>query len=157
MKRSGFKSRTWAPAAKAVHQPLASAPNYAPATDAAAPVEKGEFLRHEAYRRTVASLPCCACGIVGYSQAAHANHGKGAGLKTDDRTCFALCCDRPGVKGCHPKFDQYELYPKATAALVAEAWGADTRRKIEMKGQWPADLPKWPTDQVEIETKPEVL
>lgn len=157
MKRSGFKSRTWVPTAKAAHQPLASAPNYAPATAAAAPAAKGEFLRHEGYRRIVASLPCCACGIVGYSQAAHANHGKGAGLKTDDRTCFALCCDRPGVKGCHPKFDQYELYPKAAAALVAEAWGADTRRKIEMKGQWPADLPKWQADQVEIETKPEVL
>lgn len=157
MKRGGFKRQEWQPAPKPVHKPLASAPNYASASAIAPPVLKGEYLRHEGYRRAVASLPCCVCGIAGFSQAAHSNRGKGAGLKTDDRTCFALCCDRPGVKGCHPKYDQYELYPKAAAALVAEAWGADTRRKIEMKGQWPADLPKWPTDQVEIETKPEVL
>ncbi len=143
MKRSGFRQTAWAPAAKTVQKPLASAPNYAPATEAAATVAKGKFLRHEAYRRAVASLPCCVCGIAGYSQAAHANHGKGAGLKTDDRTCFALCCDRPGVKGCHPKFDQYELYPKAAAALVAEAWGADTRRKIQMMGLWPDGLPSY--------------
>ena len=106
-----------------------------------APVEKENPLRSEAYRRAVAGLPCICCGIAGYSQAAHANHGKGAGLKTDDRTCFPLCCDRPGAKGCHPKFDRYELYPKHAAALVAEAWGADTRRRIEMMGLWPKDLP----------------
>ena len=141
MKRSGFKQKTWTPAPKTVHKPLASAPNYAPATAATAPVEKGEHLRSEAYRRAVAGLPCICCGIAGYSQAAHANHGKGAGLKTDDRTCFPLCCDRPGAKGCHPKFDRYELYPKHAAALVAEAWGADTRRRIEMMGLWPKDLP----------------
>lgn len=142
MKRSGFRQTVWAPAAKTVHQPLASAPNYSSAAGATVPpIKKGEHLRNEHYLRAVASLPCCVCGIVGYSQAAHANRGKGAGFKTDDRTCFALCCDRPGVKGCHPKFDQYELYPKAAAALVAEAWGADTRRRLVMMGKWPKDLP----------------
>ena len=144
MKRSGSRQTTRAPAAKTVHQPLASAPNYASAAGTTVPpIKKGEHLRNEHYLRAVASLPCCVCGIVGYSQAAHANRGKGAGFKTDDRTCFALCCDRPGVKGCHPKFDQYELYPKDAAALVAEAWGADTRRKIQMMGQWPVGLPTY--------------
>lgn len=142
MRRSGFKRKTWARNAKPVHKPLVGAPNYAPVTAAAAPIEKGEYLRHEGYRRIVASLPCMLCQITGYSQAAHANNGKGAGLKTDDRTCFPLCCDRPGIKGCHARFDQYELYPKLAAALVAEAWGADTRRRIAMMDLWPKDLPQ---------------
>lgn len=151
MTRSGFKRAEWAPSPKTVHKPLAAAPAYAvTSATPAAPVEKGEYLRCEEYRRVVAGLPCIACGIVGSSQAAHANRGKGAGLKTDDRTCFPLCCDRPGVKGCHPKFDQYELYPKAAAALVAEAWGADTRRRIVMKGLWPAALPQWGAKDFEL-------
>ena len=108
------------------------------------PVEKEELLRSEPYRRLVAAGACKSCSIEGYSQHAHENEGKGAGLKTDDRTCFPLCCDRPGVKGCHPRYDQYELYPKHAAAVVAEAWGADTRRRIEMMNLWPAGLPKWP-------------
>ena len=33
------------------------------------------------------------------------------------------------------------IYPNHAAALVAEAWGADTRRRIEMMGLWPKDLP----------------
>ncbi|UBB15441.1 hypothetical protein [Comamonas odontotermitis] len=157
MKRSGFKRQERQIAPKPVCRPLPAAPNYAQASTAATPVSKGAFLRHEGYRRLVASLPCIACKIVGYSQAAHANHGKGTGLKTDDRTCFPLCCDRPGVKGCHPKFDQYELYPRLAAAIVAEAWGADTRRKIEMQGKWPRDLPKWLITETEIQQEKEAL
>jgi hypothetical protein len=53
----------------------------------------------EPYRRLVALFPCKICGIDGYSQAAHPNTDKGAGIKTDDRLCFPLCCDRPGVQG----------------------------------------------------------
>ena len=151
MKRSGFKRQEWQPAPKPVHKPLASPPNYAPAVVAAASVPKGEYLRHEGYRRLVAGLPCICCGIAGSSQAAHSNRGKGAGLKTDDRTCFPLCCDRPGVKGCHPKFDRYELYPKHAAAVVAEAWGADTRRRIEMMNLWPTGLPKWPAAETALQ------
>ena len=37
----------------------------------AAQVSKAAPVRSEAYRRVVAGLPCIACGIQGYSQAAH--------------------------------------------------------------------------------------
>lgn len=47
--------------------------------------------RSEAYRRLVASQPCERCGIDGYSQAAHADMGKGMGTKTGDETCYAAC------------------------------------------------------------------
>ena len=94
----------------------------------------------EAYRRLVAGLPCKVCGIQGYSQAAHPNTNKGAGIKTDDRLCFALCCDRPGVQGCHPKFDQHALYSKAARRLIEPAWAADTQRQIIAAGNWPKNL-----------------
>ena len=58
-------------------------------------------VRSEPYRRYVASLPCYRCGIHGYSQAAHAEEGKGMGLKTDDMTCYPLCGARIGEIGCH--------------------------------------------------------
>lgn len=104
---------------------------------------KDEPVRSEAYRRVVATHACKVCGIVGYSQAAHPNTGKGMGTKTDDRECFPLCCDRPGVRGCHAKFDQGALFTKEARRLVEQAWAADTRRAIEAAGDWPADLPKW--------------
>lgn len=99
-------------------------------------------VRSEAYRRLVADMPCKYCGVVGYSQAAHPNTGKGMGSKTDDRECFPLCCARPGVTGCHAMFDQGALFTKEVRRLVEPAWGADTRRAIEAAGDWPADLPR---------------
>jgi hypothetical protein len=61
--------------------------------------------RSEAYRRWVASLPCLACGIEGYSQAAHPNRGRGLGQKSSDLDCFPLCSTRPGHQGCHVLHD----------------------------------------------------
>lgn len=131
-------------------RPARSAPSRATRTAvmadcsaAAAPVEKLDTMRSEAYRRLVAAMPCKHCGVWGHSQAAHPNTGKGAGLKTDDRECFALCADRPGVPGCHPKFDQGALFSKLTRRLIEAAWAADTRRAIQAAGTWPANLPLW--------------
>ncbi|OUM00582.1 hypothetical protein A8M77_21100 [Variovorax sp. JS1663] len=109
----------------------------------AQPVPKVVPVEHEGYRRLVAALPCKHCGLVGYSQAAHPNMNKGAGTKTDDRLCFPLCCDRPGVVGCHVAFDQKALFTKEARRLVEAAWGADTRRQILAAGNWPTDLPLW--------------
>ena len=55
--------------------------NYAPATGHATALKKDAPARSEAYRRIVAAMPCAACGIAGYSQHAHANEGKGMGMK----------------------------------------------------------------------------
>lgn len=62
-------------------------------------------MRSEPYRRWVASRPCIACGIEGVSQAAHANHGKGLGLKTCDSRIFPLCGPHWGLIGCHQRHD----------------------------------------------------
>jgi len=58
-------------------------------------------VRSEPYRRYIASLPCYRCGIHGYSQSAHADEGKGMGLKTDDLTVYPLCSVRHDNSGCH--------------------------------------------------------
>ena len=94
MKRTGFKPRaqhreqrdpdrvrsvpTVAPGAFRAPEPVSEAP--------AAQVAKAAPVRSEPYRRAVATLPCAICGVHGYSQAAHANQGKGMGMKACDLT-----------------------------------------------------------------------
>lgn len=51
----------------------------------------------------IRSLPCCQCGASPRSQAAHSNfgiHGKGKGIKADDRYTIPLCVI------CHQNLDQ---------------------------------------------------
>ena len=51
----------------------------------------------------IRSLPCCQCGASPRSQAAHSNfgqHGKGKGIKADDRYTLPLC------HSCHADLDQ---------------------------------------------------
>lgn len=54
----------------------------------------------------IRSLPCSECGKSPRSQAAHSNfgiHGKGKGIKADDKYTIPLCVN------CHAKFDQYNM------------------------------------------------
>lgn len=111
-----------------------------PVVATAAPVLKDAPVRSEAYRRLVAQLPCKFCGIAGYSQCAHANTGKGAGIKASDLDSFPLCCDRPGQRGCHSYFDQGALLGKEARRAIEPAWVADTQRQIHAMGIWPKKL-----------------
>lgn len=106
-------------------------------------VPKERLVRSERYRRLVASLPCIFCGIVGYSQHAHENEGKGARLKVDDRRAMPLCCTRPGIEGCHVAFDQYRLLPGGRDAhhVQGRIWAALTRGRIYESGLWPSGVP----------------
>lgn len=106
-------------------------------------IEKDAPVRSEAYRRIVADLACAFCGVVGYSQAAHAEENKGLGIKSDDRTCVPLCCDRPGVRGCHSKMGQGALLTKEKRRIFERAAAEDTREVIDAAGMWPANLPRW--------------
>ena len=92
----------------AVVQRVERAGTYSGTTTGPEPKEPAP-VRDEGYRRWVASLPCFECRIHGYSQCAHPNSGKAKGVKLGDDGCFPMCCDRPGVKGCHSRFDQYEI------------------------------------------------
>lgn len=149
IKSAGFKSRAPSseqrdpdrvrsvpavtPGAFRAPEPVASAP--------AAQVAKAAPVRSEAYRRLVARLPCAVCGVPGYSQAAHANLGKGMGLKACDLTCFPACGPRPGIQGCHAALDQGALFTKAVRRELEPVWAADTRRKLLALGLWPKALP----------------
>lgn len=51
----------------------------------------------------IRALPCAECGASPRSQAAHSNfgvHGKGKGIKADDKYTIPLCVN------CHQNFDQ---------------------------------------------------
>lgn len=62
---------------------------------------KTPIFRSEALRRAVADLECVNCGRERNSQAAHANLGKGMGIKASDARIAALCAEL-----CHPMLDQ---------------------------------------------------
>lgn len=110
------------------------------ATTAAAPIHKAAPVRSEAYRRVVSTLPCAICGVHGYSQAAHANTGKGMGMKACDLTCFPACGPRPGFQGCHAALDQGALFLKAVRRELEPVWEADTQRSLLAMGLVPASL-----------------
>ena len=127
-------------ARRAMNSVVPRAANMGSATTAAAPIPKAAPVRSEALRRAVASLPCIACGIQGYSQAAHLPP-EAKGLKQSDLLAFPLCCVRVGVPGCHQDYDQYRMFPREAAMTVGRAWAADTRRKLLAMGLWPKGVP----------------
>ena len=149
MKRSGFKPRVPQREARDPDR-VRNTPSAIPgafrapvpvSATTAAQVNKDAPVRNEAYRRAVASLPCVICGVYGYSQAAHANTGKGMGMKACDMTCFPACGPRPGFQGCHAALDQGALFLKAVRRELESVWAADTRRKVQALGLWPKNLP----------------
>lgn len=107
----------WQPA----NEPHIAAPKVVPVWD-------------EAYRRLVAALPCIRCGVQGHSQAAHPNTGKGTGTKADDRDCFPLCADRPGVRGCHSFFDSGAAYTKEERRRIEKVWTRQTQECLRKAG-----------------------
>lgn len=139
--RTPFKRPT-IPRTPLVHRVLAKAPNGAKIVSVPVVRAKEDVVRSEPYRRLVAAMPCCACRIEGYSQAAHVPPD-GKGIKQDDREIFAMCCTRPSVPGCHVLFDQYKLFPKVEAREMGRKWAAETRATIIAEGNWPDGLPRW--------------
>ena len=153
MKRSGFK-RQMRPKSEPNADRVRSMPTVSAGAwraprvvDAmpAAQVHKAAPVRSEAYRRAVATLPCINCKVPGYSQCAHSNSGKGAGIKASDLDSFPLCTVHPGadgglVQGCHERFDQGALFTKAVRRTVEPAWAADTQRRLLAMGLVPLSL-----------------
>ena len=87
----------------------------------------------------IRSLPCCQCGASPRSQAAHSNfgqHGKGKGVKADDKYTLPMC------QSCHGKFDKYEMGMNRQQSLewFMKKWRETNRllkwqeRKVEQNG-----------------------
>lgn len=147
MKRSGFKRKT-VERAPTVHLPIPPAQRRNAVfarmdAPAAPPVEKDNPLRSEPYRRLVAAMPCAHCGIHGRSQAAHADFGKGAHIKSDDRTCYPACAPRVGYIGCHALIGMTGSMPRSQRRALETAYAEQTRAEIINTGLWPEDLERW--------------
>jgi hypothetical protein len=95
-------------------------------------ISKESPLRDDDYRRLVASLPCCHCGLHLHSQAAHENAGKGRQMKVDDRRTFPLCT--VGGNNCHEAFDQYRLVSggRDAHAALGRAFTASTQQALRI-------------------------
>ena len=149
MNRSGFSKPSYVHK-RTVHKPI---PEHLRRNAVMAPVigiptsaiEKENAVRHEGYRRLVAARPCSHCHKPDRSQHAHENAGKGKGIKVDDRRGMPLCADEPGLRGCHSRFDAYELLPGGRLAHIeaGRMWSALTRDEIQARGLWPKNLPLW--------------
>jgi hypothetical protein len=92
-------------------------------------------VRSEPYRRYVAALPCWMCGIVGSSQAAHSDEGKGLALKSCDLTCYPLCGPNNGVCGCHYTVGTSGTLTRAERRSLEQQAAAQTKTTlISMSG-----------------------
>jgi hypothetical protein len=102
---------------------------------------KTPIFRSEEYRRLVSEMDCAHCGKWGPSQAAHADEGKGMALKADDRTCFPLCPDSPGYRGCHTLIGATGKVSREQRRAYEKTYAAATRERIKSNGDW---RPTWP-------------
>lgn len=145
MKRSGFARRRYVTAPPAPARPLQRVGVRA-CIDPTLPQParpKQPALVSEAYRALVRQLPCARCGHVGATQFCHADCGKGAGYKTDDRRGWAGCGPHDGTMGCHALVGSSGHYPKERRRLLEAIYARWTREQILQAGRWPSDLPPW--------------
>ena len=84
----------------------------------------------------IKSLPCAACGVVGFSSNAHLLGNDGGSRKGPYTEVGPLCESRGEVVGCHPMYDEHQgefaaRFPAFNPAEVAEeterAWLASRR------------------------------
>jgi hypothetical protein len=59
---------------------------------ASTPTRRGPS-RDEDYKAWIRTLPCCACGVEGRSEAAHTGSDGGMSQKASDYSCVPLCPD----------------------------------------------------------------
>jgi hypothetical protein len=90
---------------------------------------KQQIVRSESYRRFVASHPCFSCGLAGSSQCAHANEGKGMGMKVCDSRSFPLCFP------CHSDFDQSRGMTRDERRALEAKWVKRMRRMAREAGR----------------------
>jgi hypothetical protein len=145
MKRTGFKRPPMKEATQSTYQPRPRERAVAVAGPARSIVSlpKDTPVRSEAYRRLVAAMPCINCGRAGPSQCAHADEGKGLGIKSDDRTCYPACATAPGRVGCHDLIGASGIATRDERRKIERLYGAKTRATILASGRWPASVPLW--------------
>lgn len=111
------------------------------------PLPKSAQWRCEAYLRIVAHYPCAHCGIEGRSQAAHADEGKGLGIKASDATAIPLCADSPGRRGCHTLIGTFGMFTRDQRRLLEKKYAQQTRERIKADGLWKPEWPEFEQEQ----------
>lgn len=136
LRRTAFRRPAYIPAPPAPLRRLERAVVYAGASDVVA-LPKREYIRSKALLAAVRTLPCMASGIVGETEAAHANWGwgKGMGVKCDDNRIAALC------RTVHRKLDQGSTWTDAERRDVWMRAHIATVQELLRRGLWPADVP----------------
>ena len=150
MRRTGFartKPATFIPQAdrvKPVAVALTRPVRYAtPANDPLFVVEKINAIQHAGYMAIVRKLPCARCGIGHSIQFAHADKGKGMGIKTDCRRGWPGCGPHDDTMGCHHLVGTSGTLKQAERRAVELTYAIETRAKVLALGLWPASLPRW--------------
>ena len=98
-------------------------------------IEKSRPLRSEKHRKLVASMPCRFCNAEIGVQAAHANFGKGMGIKACDSQIFPLC------HFCHEWLDRSGKLTREGRRMRERLAVDSTRERLQILGYW--------TDEVE--------
>jgi hypothetical protein len=106
------------------------------------PKREAETMGSRARREFVASLPCSACGIHGYSQNAHLQGSAGMGVKKSADTIGPLCGDRYGVTGCHTLFDRHRGQFDARFPTYEPAWVALRTERLWQQHQQSKHAPE---------------
>jgi hypothetical protein len=149
LKRTGFAAK-WAP--RPARQWTGALPTartvvavIASAFRDVTPMPKENAMQHEGYMAAVRKLSCRRCGWYreGWMQFAHADQGKGMGIKTDCRLGSALCGPHDDILGCHWFVGTSGRMSKGGRREFEDYAGASTRAEIIDRGWWPKSLPLW--------------
>lgn len=97
------------------------------------PIPKDASVRDKAYLRRVAALACAHCRRAGPSQAAHADEGKGMGIKASDHDTYPLCADAPGRQGCHSLIGASGAFTREQRRALERKYVAQTRDALAIK------------------------
>lgn len=103
-------------------------------------VSKTSHVRSKAILEACREIPCQHCGAEdGTVVAAHSNqgskHGKGMGLKSDDRFVAALCYH------CHTELDSGKLLTRFERVSMWDAAHEKTVHELKARGLWPKWIP----------------
>ena len=97
------------------------------------PRPKDAPVSDEAYRRLVSALPCAHCGRPPPSQCAHADEGKGMGIKSSDLDTFPACADAPGRVGCHSLIGASGMFTREQRRHLERTYAERTRENLAEK------------------------
>jgi hypothetical protein len=107
-------------------------------------VAKEDASQSAAYMAAVRALGyCMRCGCTlkkGEAQFAHADQGKGMGIKTDARRGWCACA------GCHFHVGTSGRMPKAERRDEEDRLAFKTRALVRKAGTWPKALADWPEE-----------